>query len=372
MRISDPLILGAGPAGCAAAIALARNGVSPILLDKNAAVGDALCGGFMSWRTLAQLEDLGIDTARLGGQRVDHLRLFSRGREVHVALPKSALGLSRHSLDSALRDKALATGAKLEIDTVRAISNGIAHGADRDWQSDAIFLASGKHDIRGQSRPRKARDPALGLRVRLPADPERQALIGSAIELHLFRGGYAGIVLQEGGSANICLALRKSALAHASGEPAALLESIANRSTHFAARLGTSWQSARIETIGAVPYGWIASETQPGLFRLGDQAAVIPSLAGEGMSIAVASGTLAARYWLEGGSQAAQTFQQAFAARAFPPVQLARAAKILAETQLGSIAALALANLAPGLITDLAERCRIATTRTQQLPAPCT
>ena len=54
-----PLILGAGPAGCAAAIVLAKGGAQPMLLDRDEAVGDPLCGGFLSWRTLEQLQALG-------------------------------------------------------------------------------------------------------------------------------------------------------------------------------------------------------------------------------------------------------------------------------------------------------------------------
>lgn len=360
MRIADPLIVGAGPAGCAAAIELARAGAEPLLLDRSEVVGDPLCGGFMSWRTLAQLSAMGVNTCSLGGQNVDHLRIFAHGREAHTPLPQPALGLSRHALDFAMRKAAVASGARLEIDTIRSLGDGCLHGQKRDWQADCVFLASGKHDIRGQARPRTASDPALGLRIRLPASTERVALIGSAIELHLFTGGYAGIVLQEGGSCNICLALRKSAFADAGGDPVSLLAWVASRNRHFAQRLGNDWKNSRIETIGAVPYGWIAQDTTAGLYRLGDQAAVIPSLAGEGMSIAVASGRMAARYWLHNGADGAPAYQRAFAARAYPPVQIAKTARMLGETWLGSEAALMLSAHSPALVSHLAERCRIS------------
>ena len=339
---------------------LARAGYRPVLLDKSETVGDPLCGGFMSWRTLAQLKSLGIQAKELGGHPVDHLRLFALGRRADTGLPHPALGLSRHALDSHLRRCAIASGARMEVDTIRKLSGATAHGHSANWTSSSIFLATGKHDIRGHSRPRLGSDPALGLRIRLPASAQRTALIGSAIELHLFRGGYAGIVLQEGGSANICLALRKSALADAGGDPQQLLQRVADQNADFAARLGEDWRQARIETIGAVPYGWIARDTSAGFFRLGDQAAVIPSLAGEGMSIAIASGTMAAQHWLSGGAASAPSFQRAFAARAYPPIQLARAARMMAETRFGAAAALAFAKLAPSLVIDLAERCRIA------------
>lgn len=362
MRSADPLILGAGPAGCAAAIALAQGGASPLLLDRSAAVGDPLCGGFMSWRTLAQLEAIGVQLDDLGGHRVDELRLFASGNDASVPLPQPALGLSRHALDSRLREAALAAGARLEVDTIRALSPGVAQGQRQDWQADSLFLATGKHDVRGQSRPRASDDPALGLRLRLPASPTRDTLLGGAIELHLFDGGYVGIVLQEGGSANACMAVRKSALARCDGDPTALIARLGEDSPALAARLGSDWQQAGIETIGAVPYGHIARQTETGLFRLGDQAAVIPSLAGEGMAIAVASGTLAARHWLDGGADAAQAYQRAFAARASRPIRLAALGWRLAESRLGGRAGVALARLAPGIVRQFAEMARIPAT----------
>jgi flavin-dependent dehydrogenase len=56
--------------------------------------------------------------------------------------------------------------------------------------------------------------------------------------------------------------------------------------------------------VTALPYGLVIREAA-GIWRLGDQAAVIPSFAGEGMSIALHSARLAAEAHLAGGSAAA-------------------------------------------------------------------
>lgn len=359
MRQPDPLIIGAGPAGCAAAIALGRAGAQVLIVDRDEVPGDPLCGGFLSWRTLAQLRELGVDPAMLGGHQVEHLRIFAGQRMAQIALPHAALGLSRHTLDTALRAAATAQGAEFAYDTIGELRPGFAISRNREWQAETIFLAAGKRDVRGAKRPQVSDDPALGLRLRLPASPERAALLGGAIELHLFRGGYAGIVLQEGGTANICLALRKSALTRAGGSRSGLLAQLAAASPAFAARLGEDWREAKIDTVGSVPYGWIARQTDPGLFRLGDQAAVIPSLAGEGIGIALASGQMAATHWLQGGAEAAPAYQHAFAAAALPPVRWGRNIRALIESPLGAELALLGARLAPALITALAERTRI-------------
>ena len=109
-----PLVLGAGPAGCAAAIALAEQGAAPVLLDRDAEVRDQLCGGFLSWRTAEQLRRLGVDPVRLGARRVERVALFARGREVVAPLPALSFGLSRRALDGALRARALAAGSRSE------------------------------------------------------------------------------------------------------------------------------------------------------------------------------------------------------------------------------------------------------------------
>ncbi len=339
------------------AISLARLDAHPLLIDRDEEVGDPLCGGFLSWRTAEQLQSLGIEPAAIGAHRVTKLRLFDGNREAELDLPHPAWGLSRHAMDTAMRAKALAEGARIAFDTVREVRPGVVVGKTHEWSSRDIFLASGKHDIRGRSRPRSRKDTALGLRLRLPPTPTRHRLLEKAIELHLFPGGYAGIVLQEGGSANICLALRKSALRDANSSPEMLFSQVADSNPAFAARLGDGWREGRFDTIGAVPYGYIADRTEAGIWRLGDQAAVIPSLAGEGISIALASGIMAADYWHEAAGSS--SFQYDFAKKARKPVRLASVAWHLAETRLGARAAVALAGIAPSLIASFADLARI-------------
>ena len=99
--LTAPLIIGAGPAGCAAAIVLARGGAKPLLVDRDAEAGDALCGGFLSWRTAERLRGLGVDPEALGAHPVEKLILFGGGRPAEIALPRRAYGLSRRALDAA-------------------------------------------------------------------------------------------------------------------------------------------------------------------------------------------------------------------------------------------------------------------------------
>lgn len=350
-----PLIIGGGPAGSAAAIALARHDIRATIIERDWKVRDAICGGFLSWRTLDALNTLGIVPK---GHSVGTLALFAGDRQARVPLPGRAMGLSRRSLDTLMRDAVLAVGVGIEFATVREIEGNNVHLADgATLTNDAIFLASGKHDVRGLPRPRDDDDPALGLRIRIAPHPRLSALVGDAIELHLFDRGYVGIVLQEDGSANLCLTVRKSRLGEAGGRPDGLLSEIGN-GTPLGDRLAFSDVMAP-DAIAAVPYGWRATRGTPGVFRLGDQAAVIASLAGEGIGIAVASAIAAADAYARRGAEAAVDYQNAFARRTRRPVGIANALWHAAERPTVASLAIPLLTHIPGLATLAANLTRV-------------
>src|SRR3546814_9763489 len=99
----------------------------------------------------------------------------------------------------------------------------------------AFFLAAGKNGFRGFPREPaewQRGDPAIGLRLRLPSHPSLDRLVGDAVELHLFDRGYAGLVRQEDGSGNLCLAVHKSRLDAAGGDPEADRKSTRLNSSH--------------------------------------------------------------------------------------------------------------------------------------------
>lgn len=291
------------------------------MLERQRETGDALCGGFLSWRTLQTLDSLGLD--EIDGHRVDRLRLFAGNSFGEALLPHPAMGVSRQRLDSLLLSRATRLGAGLERGvTVREWHEGrIETGDGATLSPETLFLATGKHDLRGLGRPRDSTDAqTVGIRVHLPPHPSLERLVGGAIELHLFDQGYCGLELQEGGRGNLCLAVRKARLGLADGDPDRLLAQWAAQSPAFAERL--SFREAGSDAVGAVPYGWIARQALPGVFRLGDQAAVIPSLAGEGNGIALASGIMAARGWCDG--ETPQAFQSRLAGATSRPVTIAR------------------------------------------------
>ncbi len=343
-----PLILGGGPAGAAAGIILARAGVKPTVVERSRETGDAICGGFLSWRTLETLAALGIERDALNPVSTTVVRLFAGRRFAEAALPHPAIGVSRRRFDTLLLARAAAEGAGVERGvSLRAIDGVTARTADgAELTADAVLLATGKHDLRGAARPADARgdDPTLGLRVRLGPSAALTALVGASIELHLFDRGYAGLVMQEDGTGNLCLAVHRSRLGD-EGDAAALLVAIGNECPPLGERIAHMTAGATIDAIANVPYGWRARATIPGLYRVGDQAGVIPSLAGEGMGIAVASGAAAARAVLGGTS--AVDFQPRLARALSRPIGIAGLVRNLAERPATAAALLAIARAAP-------------------------
>lgn len=361
MSGTDAIVIGAGPAGAAAAIGLARSGARTLVLERARETGDALCGGFLSWQSLARLEALGITTERLGGRAVRRVRLFAGARSSETILPEAAMAVSRHRLDSALQAAAVAAGAGLDRGVqATALDSGAVQTRDgASLMAPSLFLAAGKHGFRGIPREPAAwqrADPVMGLRLRLPQGAALDRMVGDAVELHLFDRGYAGLVRQEDGSANLCLAAHKSRL---ETTPEALLRTLAEENPRLGDRLAFADWTAPIDAIGHVPYGWRNGETTSGLFRLGDQAGVIPSLAGEGMGIALASAAAAVAAWRCGGAGAAPDYQVRLAARMRRPFALANLAWRMGENPRSAPAMVGIARHVPPLMRWISRGTRL-------------
>jgi geranylgeranyl reductase family protein len=128
---TDVLVVGAGPAGTAAAIHLHRAGRDVCVVDKAVFPRDKCCGDGLTTLALRELETLGLDpTAVAGWFDVDGAWLRSpAGAEVHVPLPRVgryAAVAPRADLDHALVEHARRLGVRVDdgcgfrsIDTAR-------------------------------------------------------------------------------------------------------------------------------------------------------------------------------------------------------------------------------------------------------------
>jgi menaquinone-9 beta-reductase len=303
----DNLVIGGGLAGGMAALRLARAGRDVLLVEKERTAHHKVCGEFLSPEAVEYLRDAGVDPVSFGAVPIENLRLSVGSSVMEAPLPFRALSLSRCVLDAALLARAAEEGCVVRRGVAAA---GLARSGDgwiAEWaegtvqQARTLFLATGKHDLRGWSRPAGVQCDLVGFKLhwRLNA-AETQALRGF-IDLFLFPGGYGGLALVENDAANLCLVVRRSRLRKLGGWPE-VLAYLLEDNAHIGRRLSGAhalWE--RPLAISSIPYGYMSYRTSS-IWCVGDQAAVIPSFTGDGMAIALHSGALAAEMCLDGRS----------------------------------------------------------------------
>src|SRR5262245_65235966 len=104
-------VVGGGPAGCSAAIALASHGIEVVVVDRGQRNRDKACGDALISDAVMELDRLGLDAsglAALGGRQFDHVELVRYGSPtLRRAQPHpGGWTVPRARLDQALRDRA--------------------------------------------------------------------------------------------------------------------------------------------------------------------------------------------------------------------------------------------------------------------------
>jgi flavin-dependent dehydrogenase len=359
-QVSDLVIVGGGLAGAAAAARLAHAGKAPVVLEREKGPRDKICGEFLSAEAQAHLAALGLDVAALGGSAIGAVRLVSSRRSVVSPLPFKAVGLSRRRLDEALLAHAERLGASVRRGVAaRRILSGRLETTAGDIGAASVLLASGKHDVRGARRDVAGADIGMvGFKSYFSLSQAMRRELEGFVEVVLFEGGYAGLQLVEDGVANLCLLVRRERFKAIGGTWPALFAALLGE-PHLARRLdGARELSARPLTIADVPYGFVCRAEGPsGLYRLGDQAAVIASFTGDGMSIALHSAHVAADAVLAGAPAA--EYHARLARDVARPVRLAHWLQRRLETWPGRHAAVLGLSFAPRSLAHLAAWTRV-------------
>jgi flavin-dependent dehydrogenase len=347
--MSGVVVAGGGLAGAAVACQLAQAGRRVTVFERATGPGHKICGEFLSIEAQHYLTRLGLDLPALGGHVIDEVRLVRDARVISSKLPFRGLGLTRHALDEALLRHAERCGATLRRGETVTSPDGMT------------FLATGKHDLRGERRLTAEPEDLVGFKMYFQLTRPQQSELGHAVEVMLFADGYAGLQMVEGGRANLCLLVHRDRLARSGGQWDGLIADLRGGAAHLDHRLtGARALLERPLTIARVPYGFIhTARPDDAFYRLGDQACVIPSFSGDGMALTLHSAALAAQYYLAGQSPCA--YHTALARDVAGPIGRAMLLYRLGRADPGQSWLLRAAQLWPGLLRQAAIHTRVPT-----------
>lgn len=108
----DVIVVGAGPAGSAAANHLARSGLDVLVLEKTSFPREKVCGDGLTPRAVRELDALGVDLTGPGWFPNKGIRLIGAGRRVELPWPDGpGLTRTRAGLDEVLARQAVRAGA---------------------------------------------------------------------------------------------------------------------------------------------------------------------------------------------------------------------------------------------------------------------
>ncbi|MEM9560358.1 MAG: FAD-dependent monooxygenase [Planctomycetota bacterium] len=279
-RIVRIAIIGAGPAGGASAIHLARLGYRVTLVERKAFPRAKVCGEYISPAATEALERV-VSAERLrslGATRAGSFSLRVDDRERTWATPSEAWALSRGTLDAELAQSAQNLGVDLRLESpVRSVAYaplGARLVLDTGTlEADLVIHADGlgRHDL---AEPTRAAPGMLGHKC--------HALIPGGevgVGMRAARGAYVGTVTVEGGLSTIALCAREHLIRDHRGDADAML--------------GALWPAYR----PAWRRGpWLACPvarsryTEPGharSVRLGNAAGAVDPVGGEGIGLAL-------------------------------------------------------------------------------------
>lgn len=324
----DVVVVGAGPAGAAAALAARRAGASVLLLDKADFPRDKPCGDGIAPHALDVLAGLGVTGVQDGYAPVPALRLVGpAGGAVARDHARPAYTIPRLSLDERIVAGAVAAGAVLRRHTVRRVEERDDRVVlDRTVSARVVIGADGAYSLVRKALGQPPNGPGhLALAIRgyapAPAGPVEQRIVTTSQEWP----AYAWAFPIGDGTANIgygeVLHGRAVSRAHLLDRLAALLPDV-----DTGAATGLRAHHLPLSTRRPVP-------ARGRLLLAGDALSLINPFTGEGIFYAVLSGALAGAAAAAPGAAPAARYTAALRQRLGRHLRHSKAAALLGGRQ---------------------------------------
>ncbi len=309
---TDILIIGGGPAGATAGIALADAGYSGTIIEKQESVKNKICGEFYSPDCLSYLDAINGRQEFLSHDPspIFELTVSFDGTPVRTTFYIPAYGLSRIKFDSTIltiaEKKGVIVRKGFEI-TDAGVNNGhvILTAQKRKTGEQQIFstpYAIGATGAKSGSesllvRPGKNGSKNSGA-VAFKFHAECPGL-NNTVELYFTSYGYVGIATIERGLINVCGLIDSNVIKSHDGNIETLLKEISNKDPLLRKRIESMKNKSSSITCSNLSFG-IRSPKFKEILCIGDAAGSIHPFCGDGNAMALKSGLLAADVMREG------------------------------------------------------------------------
>ena len=336
MQKRDVIVIGAGPAGAAAAITAARAGASVVVFEKAGPGRDKVCGDGLTPRAVGALQALGIDLLdgqHGGSHRIDGLRMIA-GKTRRELLwpetgrfPRHGAVWPRRKLDAHLVEAASAAGAEIVYNTTADPTidddgrvTGVQIGADsangepggEHWSADLVVVATGAPGaVARKLGAQRVEDEPFGLAIRTYVESPRHIdrYLEASLAMRAPDGtpipGYGWMFPAGDGTVNLGV----GALSTMKGFKKLNLNRLCDL---YADTVRDEWE---IGPFIEKPRAWrlpmsVTKRHGPGWVAIGDAAGLVNPMNGEGIDYGLESGMLAADLFLENPATAPERYDE--------------------------------------------------------------
>jgi len=280
----EVIVVGAGPAGSASAIAAADRGLRVLLLEATRFPRHKVCGEFVSCESAEILQYLlreGADDL-LHATRITKARLHSEGRSVEISVEPAAYSIPRFRLDEVLWHAAKERGISCRNESVTGISRSrdefVVRTTSAEYQAKSVVNASGRWSKLGR---RVAGGSAwVGLKAHFEGETD------DIVDLYFMNSGYCGVQAVAPGVLNACALVRQGTV-RSHDEVFQMDAMLAQRARNW--KLVTELFATAPVYLGA------GAPVCDGMLQVGDAAGFVDPFVGDGISLALRGGVLAGR-----------------------------------------------------------------------------